>query len=234
MRTLAIFSIVVLFSVKPLPADAQQNRSSQFGQLNNGANGQTQPFSGGIGQNQQGGGGANPSGFGNRSGQQGGAGQGAQGNRQHQGLVGRDAEDVRQNARNFSSGDRRRATFDLIVENLNEMRESRRRWRSQQRQPSPVRIQLRPAFRFTPLSSTTVRSELQQRLDTLPVSDETATGSTPINSTATVRPQIEMNDRTATLRGTVSSEHQRALLARLVSLEPGVSNVENLLTVETP
>jgi len=231
MRTLAFFSVVVLFSAGAMSAHAQQNQS---GQLNQGAGGQAQPFSGGIGQGQQGGGGASPRDSGNRAGQQGGAGQGAQGNRQHQGLVGRDAEDIRKNARNFSSGDRRRATFDLIVENLNEMRESRRRWRSQQRQPSPVRIQLRPAFRFTPPSSTTVRSELQQRLDTLPVADEMAADSTPINNTATVRPQIEMNDRTATLRGTVTSEHQRALLARLVSLEPGVSNVENLLTVETP
>ncbi len=224
MRTLAFFSVAVLFSMGSLPAHAQ-NQSSQF---NQDPGGQPQSSFGGQ-QGQQGGIGASSSGLGNRAGQPGGAGQGAQNNRQHQGLVGRDAEDIRENFRNLSGRNRRRATFDLMVENLNEMRESRRRWRSQQRQPTPVRIQLRPSFSFTKPSSVAVRSTLQQRLDTLPSFDETAT-----SNRATVRPQIEMNDRTATLRGTVSSEHQRALLARLVSLEPGVSSVENLLTVETP
>ena len=83
---------------------------------------------------------------------------------QEQSFVGRDAEDVRDTFRNLTRGQRRRAMMDMVVENLNEMRESRRRWRDQQRQPPSVRVQLRPAFDYPGVAVDRVALEVQTRL----------------------------------------------------------------------
>ena len=42
---------------------------------------------------------------------------------------------------------------------------------------------------------------------------------------------VSMEGRTAVLTGTVANEHARDLAARLCLLEPGVSKVENRLTI---
>jgi hypothetical protein len=53
--------------------------------------------------------------------------------------------------------------------------------------------------------------------------------STSLAPLASVR--VEMQDGVATLNGAVASDHQRALAAQLVALQPGVRRVDNRLTV---
>ncbi|MEO2046317.1 MAG: BON domain-containing protein [Pirellulales bacterium] len=136
-----------------------------------------------------------------------------------QAFVGRDAQDVRDTFRNRSRGQSRRAMMDMAIENLNDMRESRRRWRDQQRQPPSVRIQLRPAFDHPGVSATWVAEGLQSRLTTI------------LQSRKVASPNVELKGRTATLYGSVGSEHEKMLAGQLVAIEPGISKVENRLVV---
>ena len=208
-----ICSAIMLLLVWPGEALAQR----QGNQLDN----TRQTGSQGGGAAQRLGGGQNRGGFGNRPGQ-GGQGQGRFGNpAQQQGFVGRDAEDVRSFFQNMSNRDRRTATFDLMIENLSDMRDSRRRRQARRRQQPSVRVQLRPTFDYPRLSPQTVSLGVQDQLAAV------------MQQRGVSTPSVELTERTVTLRGTVVSTHERALAERLVRLEPGVSHVENLLTVES-
>lgn len=138
------------------------------------------------------------------------------------GFVGRDADDVRNS---FQSQNARRGSgsmFDSMIENLNEMRDSRRRWREQNAAPPAIRVQLRPAFDSPPPTPLQANIPMQRRL----AKEMAVVG---IES-----PQIEMVGRTAVIRGVVATERDRELIARLASLEPGVSQVENLVEIRAP
>ena len=139
---------------------------------------------------------------------------------QQGGFVGRDAEDVRQTFQNLNGRQRRRMMFDMMVENLNEMRESRRRRRARRNEPPAVHLQLRPEFDYPSTPAVVVQSNIQTRLVEV------------MQNRSVDAPQVEMDGRTATLRGTVGSDRDKALVAQLVRLEPGISEVENLLVVE--
>lgn len=140
---------------------------------------------------------------------------------QQGGFVGRDAGDVRQG---FESQGRRGGgqMLDQMIENLNEMRDSRRRWREQNAAPPPVRVQLRPSFAVPPQVAARSTGETHLRLGRM------------MQHQGVISPQVEFGGRTVVLRGTVATEHDRALVGQLAALEPGVSQVENLLTVQTP
>jgi hypothetical protein len=112
--------------------------------------------------------------------------------------------------------------LDMMVENLNEMRDARRRWREQNSQPPAIRVRLQPAFDVPVLPAGQANLEIQTRLTR--VMELRGVGS----------PQVELAGRTAFLRGVVATERDRALLERLASLEPGVSRVENLVTIQAP
>jgi hypothetical protein len=136
------------------------------------------------------------------------------------GFVGRDAEDVRGTFDNMSGRNPGRgAMFDMMVENMNEMRESRRRWREQNAAQPAVRVRLVPAFDLAPPSPAQAAAAVQARL--------TNTVTTRSIGSA----QVELNGRTAILRGSVGTARERELVERLASMEPGVSQVQNLLTV---
>jgi hypothetical protein len=141
---------------------------------------------------------------------------------QEGGFVGRDADDVRnsfqsQNARRGTSG-----MLDTMIENLNEMRDSRRRWREQNAAPPAIRVQLQPAFDVPPAISAQTDARVYTRL--AKQMDMIGVGS----------PQVQMVGRTAVIRGVVTNERDRELIARMASLEPGVSSVENLVTIQPP
>jgi hypothetical protein len=143
-----------------------------------------------------------------------------QGSRKEQGFIGRDAEDVRNTFRNLNPRQNRRAMFDLMVENLNEMRESRRRRESKQAVPLPVRLPYRAAFDYPGLAPEVVAVRLRARFQIdLP------------DGISGPMPEIELVGRKATIRGVAGSEYQRRLIGQLVALEPGVSQVENLLEI---
>lgn len=139
---------------------------------------------------------------------------------QDDGFVGRDASNVRETFRNLNGRQRRRAMFDIIVGNLNEMRESRKRWHEKQNRTPPVHVQLRPTFDYPSRPAAVIEAGVQSRLTEVMRRRNVAT------------PQVALAGRTATLRGTIGSEHEKALVGKLVSFEPGVSHVENLLVVE--
>lgn len=53
-------------------------------------------------------------------------------------------------------------------------------------------------------------------------------------ATAALPVQVQVLDGTATLTGTVASDHERALAEQLLALEPGVRRVDNQLSVGPP
>lgn len=141
---------------------------------------------------------------------------------QEGGFVGRDANDVRNG---FQSQNARRGTggmLDTMIENLNEMRDSRRRWREQNAAPPAIRVQLQPAFEAPTPLPIQANVPMQRRL------------SKEMAAVGIASPSIEMQGRTAVVRGVVATERDRELIARLALLEPGVSEVENLVEIQAP
>jgi hypothetical protein len=150
--------------------------------------------------------------------------QGAADRFQEGGFVGRDANDVRAGFESTSGGRGPGGMMDAMIENLNEMRDARRRWREQNAAPSPIRVRLVPAFDvpIAPAAAAAANPAVQARL-------------TRIMQTRGVgSPQVELARGVAVIRGVVATDRDRALLARIASLEPGVTRVENLVTVEGP
>ncbi len=216
----------------------QSRTGSLRGNTQNGGGQQRLPFSSGVSTGQ-------PSGFGQTGGfgnvNAGGAGVGAGGQGmtaqgpmsaglaqtagerfQEGGFVGRDADDVRTSFDSMSGGRGPGGMMDMMVENLNEMRDARRRWREQNSQPPAIRVRLQPAFDVPLLPAGQANLEIQTRLTR--VMQLRGVGS----------PQVELAGRTAFLRGTVATARDRALVERIASLEPGVSRVENLVTIQAP
>ncbi|MCH8923139.1 MAG: BON domain-containing protein [Planctomycetes bacterium] len=89
----------------------------------------------------------------------------------------------------------------------------------QQRKPRLVRATLRVAFSYPQRSTAAASTKLAQR----------------INVSRSIQPvvpvEVTISNRTATLRGVVATAADRDLAVRLVLLEPGISRVENELTV---
>ena len=136
----------------------------------------------------------------------------------NQGFIGRSGDDVRQNFRNMGGRQRRDMMFDMMVDNLNEMRDSRRRRNRNNRPAPPVRVRFVPAF------------------DSAAPTTTPAVGAAPkLNELLAVRnlgdTQIEIDGRVATLTGTVTTDRSRRLAEQIVMLEPGIDWVENRLEV---
>ena len=135
------------------------------------------------------------------------------------GFIGSNSDQVQDLFRNRRGAQGRTAMFDFMIENLNEMRDRGGRGGGDNRTP-PVRVKLRPAFE-TPLGTMQqVNSDVQTRL------------SSSLNDLGVTDTRIAMEGRTLTLEGTVASDHHKALVEKMISLEPGVSTIENRLTVD--
>jgi hypothetical protein len=139
------------------------------------------------------------------------------------GFVGRDAEDVRGTFDNLSGRERRDMMMDMMIENYNEMRESRRRWRDQETPQGPVRVRLKPAPELISAAGSfaTPNAVVQARINQALASRGIAA-------------EVVLSGRTAILRGVVASERDALLMAQLAALEPGVSQVENQLALGAP
>ncbi len=132
------------------------------------------------------------------------------------GFVGSDADQVRNQ---FSSQrQQRRAMFDFAIESLNEMRESRRQ-REQNNRTSPVRVKVRPAFSVRPTAAPVLANRVRENLNR----------AMPDGIAAT---RVSVNGSTAILEGSVAGDYERKLAAKMVSLTPGIYNVENRLTTQ--
>jgi hypothetical protein len=141
---------------------------------------------------------------------------------QQGGFVGRDANDVRAGFQATERVPGQGGMLDQVIDNLNEMRESRRRWREQRNAPPPIHVQLIPGFQPPAPSAAHAAPAVQNRLNQ--TFAKHAMGDAA----------VQLAGRTAVLRGSVSSDHERALAEMLASLEPGVAEVQNLLTVTPP
>jgi osmotically-inducible protein OsmY len=133
-------------------------------------------------------------------------------------FVGRDAVDVQQTFQSLQA-QQQAQMFAEAIENLNDQRESRRRWRDRQEEGPPVRVQFKTAFVVPAATRAAASSESMRRL------------SASMQAGGMTSATAQLNGGTVVLRGVVASEHQRALAERLALLEPGVSRVENFLTI---
>jgi hypothetical protein len=143
---------------------------------------------------------------------------------QEGGFVGRDANDVRMGFESQSGRRGQGGMMDMMIENLNEMRDSRRRWREQNSAPPPIRVRLQPAFDLPMVPAAQANAVTEARVTRVIARSGIGIGST----------QIQVAGGTATLRGVVPTARDRALVERIASLEPGVSRVENLVTIQAP
>lgn len=196
----------------------RSGQGGNFGGGGQGGRGQSRAGGqGGFGSGSTGGGAFGGSAFGGM-GQQGGSNQLASG---QDAFIGNDAQQTQNFFQNLNGRQRRTAMFDFMIENLNDMRDRGGRSGGDNRTP-PVRVKLRPAFE-TPLGTVQqVRTETQTRL------------SSSLTDLGVYDSRISMDGRTLTLEGTVASEHHRSLAEKMVSLEPGITEVDNRLTVNPP
>ncbi len=188
-------------------------QGSSFGGMGQGGRGQSRGGQGAFGAGGMGGGafgGMGQQGFGTS--QFGPAGQ--------NGFIGSNSEQIQDLFRNRSGRQNRTAMFDFMIENLNDMRDRGGRGKGNNPTP-PVRVKLRPAFE-TPLDTVQqVNSDVQTRL------------STSLSELGVTDSRITREGRTLTLEGTVTSEHQKALVEKMISMEPGVSLVDSRLIVDS-
>lgn len=82
-----------------------------------------------------------------------------------------------------------------------------------------IRVKLRSAVNVAPLDSRLVQRSANQVLSRVPV------------STGTQNVRVTMNGRKATLTGIVGSDKERRMSELLLRLEPGVSSIDNQITV---
>jgi len=88
--------------------------------------------------------------------------------------------------------------------------------------PTAIRVTFRAAFDYPQPSSKQLSTSLTRRLAKTPAIQT----QTPI--------RVELQGRTAILRGVVSAEHDRSLAAQMIQLEPGIEAVRNEIEVESP
>lgn len=181
--------------------------------------------SGGLGSSGFGSGGLGSSGLGGSgfgtSGQGGsGFGQNSLGNNQQggQNFVGRDSGDM---ASVFNQLGRNSNQF---FQQLNRtMGGNRNRRTSSQGENAAlvVRVRLDVAFDHPQVRPAVVATAVRGRLETV------------LARRNIVAPEVEMNGDTVVLHGVAASESQRLVIEKLVSLEPGVAEVDNQMTVAT-
>jgi len=147
------------------------------------------------------------------------SGRGLQAGNRQDNFVGSDAQQLRNQLNNRNPGQMRRAMFDFAIENFNEMRESRRQERADRNQKPSVRVQLRPLFTVAQPSASALAAQASAQLRKfLPTTVDAA--------------RISIRGGTATISGVVKSEYDKQLAAKMLSLQPGISQIENQLTIE--
>ena len=140
------------------------------------------------------------------------------GGRQQDNFVGSDAQQIRNQQSNRNRGMARRAMFDFAIESFNEMRQSRNQQQSGGNQRPTMHVKIQPLFAVPQPTASELTSQVRSQLNkTLP---KTITAS-----------QITVNHGTATIVGSVKNAYDKQLAAKMLSLQPGISQVENRLTI---
>ena len=186
----------------------QQQGGSQFGSptlLGNGGQNLGQRQQGQFGQGQE-----RQQGQGNGSRQQRRGGQ--------DGFIGNDARQMRNDRNQRNANQPRRSNFNFSLEDFNEARQSRRQQGNRGGQKLPLQIRIRPLFSVPSPAPTELLFRAQAQVNrALPATAATTS--------------ISISGHTATIVGTVQSPYDKRLVARVLSLQPGILKVENKLTV---
>ena len=135
-------------------------------------------------------------------------------------FIGSDAQQIRNQQNNRNQGRGRGAMFNFAIESLNELRKSRTQQHSSNSQKPQVRVHIRPLFTVSQPSTSELTSQLRTQFDNaLPSTVEA--------------PQISIRKGKATIAGSVKNEYDKQLAAKMLSLQPGILQVENRLTIES-
>lgn len=161
-------------------------------------------------------GGFGSSGFGSN-----GFGQNSFGNNQqgNQNFIGRDSGDM---ANVFNQlGRNSNRFFQQMNRAMSRGNRNRNRQGSQGENPAPpVRVRLDVAFDHPPMQPAALATAVETRLERV------------LTQRAIAAPEVEIVGDTVVLRGVAPSESQRLVIEKLVSLEPGVTSVDNQMTVD--
>ncbi len=144
---------------------------------------------------------------------------GLQGGNRQDNFVGSDVQQIRNQQQNRTQNQARRAMFNFAIESFNEMRESRRQQSGGGNQKPPVRVQLRPLFAVSQPSARELTARANSQFNK-------ALPSTVAET------RISVSAGIATISGTVKTEYDKQLAAKMLSLQPGIAQVENRLTIE--
>ena len=93
---------------------------------------------------------------------------------------------------------------------------------TQQNAAASIRTTFRAAFNYPQSNPNTLSTTLTRRLATIPALQS----QTPI--------RVELQGRTAILRGVAATEHDRGLAEQMLRLEPGIEEVKNEVAVASP
>lgn len=225
-------AILVVATTPPATAQVQQGGGTGFGSFGsggstfgNGTFGNSGSGSNTFGNSTFGNSGFGSSGFGSGAGTSGfgtggfgNTGFGQSGAGGAQGFVGRDSGDMQ--AVFNQLGRSSNQFFQQLNRTMGGRGQNRNRQGGGQANAElPFRVQLRVAFDHVRPQPAAVATTVRNRL-------ETALASRIVDL-----PEVEMDGDTVILRGVAQSESQRLVIEKLVSLEPGVSLVDNQMTV---
>lgn len=136
-------------------------------------------------------------------------------------FVGSDAQQLRNQQAARNAALQRAGQFNFNIENLNQQRNAQQRGQGGQNQKPPVRVKLRPLFDVPTITSAELSAGVQSRVaDSLPERFDSSA-------------EISMAGGVATVSGSVASEYDKKLLAKMLAIQPGVMQVDNQLTVES-
>jgi PPE-repeat protein len=171
---------------------------------------------GGMGNSGFGGGGFGNSGFGN-SGFGGSSGSGAYGGAQN--FVGRDASDMQ--AAFGQMGRAGTQFFNTMNRNMSR-NSSRHSTKTVENQPQPMRVEVHVAFDAPRPSSTQLATTVREHLTSILANHKMS------------QPNVTMQGDTAVITGVAAGENERDVISQLISLEPGIRDVRNEMTVAAP
>lgn len=133
------------------------------------------------------------------------------------GFIGNDAQQARNDRNRRNANQPRRRNANNSIENLNDRRQGNQGQGNRGGNAPKVQVRIRPLFRVQPQTSLMLNAQVGSHMSR----------AMPTN-TAT---SISINGSTATLVGSVQSDYDKRLAAKMLSMQPGISTVENNLIV---
>lgn len=135
------------------------------------------------------------------------------------GFIGNDAQQARNDRNRRNANQPRRRNANNSIQNLNDRRQGNRGRGNQGGKGPKVQVRIRPLFSVQLQSSSALNAQISSQMSRV----------MPTNTTTS----ISINEGTATLTGSVQSDYDKRLAAKMLSMQPGISAVENNLIIVT-